>query len=108
MTAFMQSGLDGLLMGGVYALAALGISLIFGVMKITNFAHGALLTLGMYITFQIYSLTGALPYIAMVPAVLIMFAIGYLIQRGHYVREQAITNLSSLLDFSSSSKTSSS
>ena len=82
MTAFMQSGLDGLLMGGVYALAALGISLIFGVMKITNFAHGALLTLGMYITFQIYSLTGALPYIAMVPAVLIMFAIGYLIQRG--------------------------
>ena len=82
MTAFMQSGLDGLLMGGVYALAALGISLLFGVMKITNFAHGALLTLGMYITFQIYSLTGALPYIAMVPAVLIMFAIGYLIQRG--------------------------
>ena len=43
----LQSFLDGVLMGGIYALAALGLSLIFGVLKITNFAHGAMMAVGM-------------------------------------------------------------
>ena len=49
----LQSLLDGILMGGVYALAALGLSLIFGVLKITNFAHGAMMTVGMYVVFAL-------------------------------------------------------
>ncbi len=79
--AFVQSLVDGLLMGGVYALAALGVSLIFGVMKITNFAHGALMTVGMYATYEICTLAGASPYLILPAVIVIMFAIGYAIQK---------------------------
>ena len=81
MNAFFQAAIDGILMGGVYALAALGISLIFGVMKITNFAHGALITVGMYVTFEICTLSGITPYAALPAVIVIMFVIGYLIQK---------------------------
>ena len=81
MNAILQSGLDGLLMGGVYALAAMGVSLIFGVMKITNFAHGALLTLGMYFTYQIFAVTKVVPYILIIPTAVFMLLVGYAIQR---------------------------
>lgn len=81
MNAFFQASIDGILMGGVYALAALGISLIFGVMKITNFAHGALITVGMYVTFEFCTLLGINPYVALPLVMVVMFAIGYLIQK---------------------------
>jgi branched-chain amino acid transport system permease protein len=81
MNALLQSVLDGILMGGIYALAALGISLIFGVMKITNFAHGALITLGMYVTYELCLLSGLSPYIAMPLVAVLMFGVGYFIQR---------------------------
>ncbi len=77
----IQSFCDGILMGGVYALAALGLSLIFGVMKITNFAHGALMTMGMYMIYQISVSFGISPYLALPFSVVIMFAAGYVIQR---------------------------
>ena len=76
-----QSLIDGILMGGVYALAALGVSLIFGVMKITNFAHGALITVGMFISFLIFSTMGISPYVSLPVTVLLMFLLGYGIQR---------------------------
>ncbi len=75
-----QSVIDGLLMGGVYALAALGLSLIFGVMKITNFAHGAMMTVGMYVVYVVSTGLGVSPYIALVFAALTLFILGYLIQ----------------------------
>lgn len=81
MNAFFQASIDGILMGGVYALAALGISLIFGVMKITNFAHGALITVGMYVTFEFCVLLGITPYVALPLVIAVMFVIGYLIQK---------------------------
>ena len=81
MNAFFQASIDGILMGGVYALAALGISLIFGVMKITNFAHGALITVGMYVTFEFCILLGITTYIALPLVMTMMFVIGYLIQK---------------------------
>ena len=81
MNAFFQASIDGVLMGGVYALAALGISLIFGVMKITNFAHGALITVGMYVTFELYVLLGITPYVALPLVMVTMFIIGYLLQK---------------------------
>lgn len=76
-----QSLIDGLLMGGVYALAALGVSLIFGVMKITNFAHGALITVGMFIAYLIFSSVGVSPYVSLPVTILVMFLLGYGIQR---------------------------
>ena len=77
----VQSLLDGVLMGGVYALAALGLSLIFGVLKITNFAHGAMMTVGMYVVFALGTGFGLNPYAALPAAMVLMFIIGFLIQR---------------------------
>lgn len=79
--SIVQSIIDGILMGGVYALAALGVSLIFGVMKITNFAHGALITVGMYVTYVICIGLKVNPYIILPVVILVMFLLGYLIQR---------------------------
>ncbi|MBQ0042591.1 MAG: branched-chain amino acid ABC transporter permease [Lachnospiraceae bacterium] len=81
MNAFLQASIDGILMGGVYALAALGISLIFGVMKITNFAHGALITVGMYVAYEVCTLLNITPYIALPIVMVVMFIIGYFIQK---------------------------
>lgn len=79
--SILQSLIDGLLMGGVYALAALGISLIFGVMKITNFAHGALITAGMYVTYECCTILGVTPYVALPLILVIMFVLGFGIQK---------------------------
>lgn len=79
--SMIQALIDGLLMGGVYALAALGISLIFGVMKITNFAHGALITVGMYVAYEACTLLGVTPYAALPVVIVVMFIIGYFIQK---------------------------
>lgn len=76
-----QALIDGLLMGGVYALAALGLSLIFGVMKITNFAHGAMMTVGMYVVYMISTYVGISPYISLVFAAAFLFGIGYVTQK---------------------------
>lgn len=77
---FFQAFLDGTLMGGVYALAALGLSLIFGVMKITNFAHGAMMTVGMYAVYVVSTSLGISPYLALVFAAITLFVLGYIIQ----------------------------
>ena len=89
-----QSLLDGVLMGGVYALAALGLSLIFGVLKITNFAHGAMVTVGMYVVYALASGLGLNPYLALPIAMLVMFLIGFLIQRFpiHYIEHAPAHN----------------
>ncbi len=77
----LQSFLDGVLMGGIYALAALGLSLIFGVLKITNFAHGAMMAVGMYTVYALAVGLGIGPYAALPLAVVFMFAIGFGVQR---------------------------
>lgn len=79
--SIFQALIDGLLMGGVYALAALGISLIFGVMKITNFAHGALITVGMYVAYESCTLLGVNPYAALPIVIVVMFLLGFMIQK---------------------------
>ena len=61
MTQLVQALVLGLLIGGVYALMASGLTLIFGVMNIINVAHGALLILVAFITWKIWSVTGVDP-----------------------------------------------
>jgi branched-subunit amino acid ABC-type transport system permease component len=62
----LQSVALGLLQGGIYALVACGLTLIYGVMKVVNFAHAEFLTLGMYLTFTAFAVFGVSPYLAAV------------------------------------------
>ena len=73
--------INGLLMGAVYALVALGLTLIYGVLHIINFAHGALLSVAMFAAFFAFRLLGLDPYIAVFLLAPVFFAIGYGLQR---------------------------
>ena len=55
-----------ILLGGIYALIAVGLTLIFGVMRVVNFAHGEFLMLGMYLAFWSFTLLGLDPYVTLV------------------------------------------
>lgn len=74
--------LNGLTTGAIYALVALGLTLIYGVLHIINFAHGSLLMLAMYAVFFLNTLFGIDPYAAIPILVPIFFVLGYLLQRG--------------------------
>src|SRR6516165_9243722 len=73
--------LNGLLTGAVYGLIALGLTLIYGVLHIINFAHGALLTAAMFAAFFAHRLLGLDPYLAAVGLTPLFFALGYCLQR---------------------------
>jgi branched-chain amino acid transport system permease protein len=73
--------LNGLLTGAVYALVALGLTLIYGVLHIINFAHGALLTAAMFAAFFAHKTLGLDPYIAAMILTPLFFLLGYALQR---------------------------
>ncbi len=75
-----EAVVNGMLTGAVYALVALGLTLIYGVLHIINFAHGALLTCAMFAVWGLGAL-GVGPYVAIVPLVPGFFALGYALQR---------------------------
>lgn len=77
---FFQTIVNGLFTGGIYALVAIGLTLIYGVMLILNFAHGEFLMLGMYIGFFAYTLAGIDPYLAIPIAAVLVFTLGAIIQ----------------------------
>lgn len=77
-----QALISGVLLGGVYALVSLGLTLIFGVLHIVNFAQGAMLTLSMYTVFMLSTQAGLNPYLAAVLTIPIMFAFGWAFQAG--------------------------
>ncbi|HLE43226.1 MAG TPA: branched-chain amino acid ABC transporter permease [Methylomirabilota bacterium] len=81
-TLLWQAVVSGLLIGGVYALVALGLTLIFGVLRIINFAHGTLMMLGMYATFFLYSLGGVDPYLSVLLVGPAFFLVGVALERG--------------------------
>ncbi len=76
------SVLNGLTTGAVYALVALGLTLIYGVLHIINFAHGALLMVALYAVYWLKTALGVDPYLALPLVVPGMFALGYALQRG--------------------------
>jgi branched-chain amino acid transport system permease protein len=80
-TAFLQACMNGLLTGALYALIGMGLALIFGVMRIVNFAHGAFLMAGMYATYILFDRFKINPYIGFLPAGLFLFAFGFLVYR---------------------------
>jgi branched-chain amino acid transport system permease protein len=73
--------LNGLLMGAVYALVALGLTLIYGVLHIINFAHGALLSAALFAAFFAFKLLGLDPYLALFLLAPLFFVLGYALQR---------------------------
>jgi len=72
---------NGLLTGGIYSLVALGLTLIYGVLHIINFAHGALLTCAMFAVWGLGAAFGLNPYVAILPLVPVFFVLGYALQR---------------------------
>jgi branched-chain amino acid transport system permease protein len=73
---------SGLLTGLIYALIAVGLNIIFGVMRIVNFAHGEMVVLGMYLGYWLWLYTGLPPWSTMPVAALALFLAGYGLQRG--------------------------
>ena len=71
----------GLYSGCIYILLATGLNLIFGVMKIVNFAHGEFLMLGTYITFFLFVITGFNPYVLLIGSIPILIGIGVIVER---------------------------
>ena len=77
MTQLVQTLLLGVLLGGVYALAASGLTLIFGVMRVINIAHGAFLVLGAFVTYTLWDALGIDPLLATVVTTPVVFAVGW-------------------------------
>ena len=71
---------NGILLGGLYGLMALGMALVWGVLNIVNLAHGAFIMLGGYAVYFLFSELGIDPFLALPIAMAVMFAFGYLLQ----------------------------
>jgi branched-chain amino acid transport system permease protein len=72
---------QGILLGGLYALFAAGLSLVFGIMRLVNLAHGDLIVMGAYLILVLVTLLGLSPFIAVLIAMPIMFALGWGLQK---------------------------
>jgi branched-chain amino acid transport system permease protein len=92
-----QVVISGILSGALYAMVALGLALIFGVMRIINVAHGPLLMLGAYTTFFLYHGFGLNPYLTVPVSMAVLFAVGLLLERTLIFRVIDAPELSSLL-----------
>jgi branched-chain amino acid transport system permease protein len=78
----VQEILNGILTGSLYSLIGMGMALIFGVMRIVNFAHGAFMMLGMYVTFELFDQLGVTPYLGFVAAAAVLFVVGFAAYHG--------------------------
>lgn len=89
--------LQGVLLGGLYALLAAGLSLMFGVMRIVNLAHGAFAVLAAYLGMVVVQRLGISPFLALLLVVPVMAGIGYLLQLGVFNRALEVGGLAPLL-----------
>jgi len=92
-----QVVISGLLAGALYSMVALGLALIFGVMRVINVAHGTILMLGAYTTFWWFQLLGINPYLSLLVSMPLMFLLGIFLQRSMVHRVVDAPELSSLL-----------
>lgn len=82
MDLLVQVLINGVLLGGFYAIMALGLALVWGVLNIVNLAHGAFIMLGAYLSWYLYQYAGIDPFVGLPINAVIMFAVGYAMQRG--------------------------
>jgi branched-chain amino acid transport system permease protein len=76
----LEDAINGILIGSIYGLTAMGLTVIFGVLKVINFAHGSLLMVGMYVAYWAVTLTGIHPYLALVIVAPLMYLFGFYMQ----------------------------
>ncbi len=76
----LEDTINGILMGSIYGLTALGLTIIFGVLKVINFAHGSMLMVAMYVAYWAVTLTGLHPYATLVLVIPAMYLFGYYLQ----------------------------
>ena len=81
MSILIQALISGMLIGGVYALIGIGLTIIFGVMRVINFAHGHLLMLGMYATYYLFAMAHVDPFLSIVITMPLMFLFGAFLQK---------------------------
>ena len=79
---YLNVAVGGVLTGLVYGLMALGLSVIFGVVRVVNFAHGEMMTIAMYIAVTLFSAFHLDPLLMLVPIAMVLFAFGYVLQAG--------------------------
>jgi branched-chain amino acid transport system permease protein len=82
--SFVQTLVFGVFVGGIYGIAAMGLALVFGVLKMLNIAHGELLMLGGYTTFWVFSAFGMDPFVSLAVGIPVLFAIGLTLDRAVY------------------------
>lgn len=82
MDLLLQILINGVLLGGLYAVMALGLALVWGVLNIVNLAHGAFIMLGAYLSWHLYTYLGIDPFLGLPITAVVMFAFGYAMQRG--------------------------
>ncbi len=96
--ALAQTLVFGLFVGGIYGVAAVGLSLVFGVMKVLNVAHGELLMLGGYLSFWMFSSLGIDPFVSLLISIPALFLFGLVLDRllfrhvGHLLGEDKLKN----------------
>ncbi len=92
----LQILVNGILIGGLYALMATGMSLIWGVMDIINIAHGSFIMLGAFTTYWFFSFSGMDPFLSLFFSVAILFLLGYAVQKfliNYVIRASAFITL---------------
>jgi branched-chain amino acid transport system permease protein len=77
---YLNVAVGGILTGLVYGLMALGLSVIFGVVRVVNFAHGEMMSIAMYIAVVLFSALHLDPLVMLVPIAVVLFALGYVLQ----------------------------
>ena len=82
MIEWVNALVQGILLGGLYALFAAGLSLIFGVMRLVNIAHGDLIVLAAYLGLSTTIMLGVHPFVALMIVMPVMAGVGYVLQRG--------------------------
>lgn len=93
----LQTLLDGLLIGGIYAIIALGLTLIFGVMHVINMTHGEFVMIGMFISYFLFSKFGMDPFVSILFSVPVCFVIGYYLYRWFVEKAKRVREENTLL-----------
>src|SRR6266545_185319 len=94
--ALIPSAIDGVMLGFVYGLAAMGLSLIFGVMRVINLAHGPVIMLGMFVVYLLSRNLGWNPYVGLVAAIVLGLVFGiimYLVAVHRVINAPELTTL---------------